>query len=255
MRCRRGGELRLCARNLEIDASYASMMPGTEAGPYVILEVGDTGSGIAPEIIERIFDPFFTTKPLGQGTGLGLSTVLGIVKSHGGHVSVSSDPGKGTNFQVYLPAIAVHDKIPGTFQSDSDSDPAKGHGQTILVVDDEDAVRGTVRNVLHAQGYRVLQAADGTEALAVFAKHSSEIAVVLTDLMMPFMNGVALIRALRAMSPETPIIASTGLGKKAQFAELDSMNIKTILNKPYRAKALLHAINEALHPSATPPSS
>ena len=246
-----GGRLRLSARNLVLDASYSSMMPGTAPGPYVLLEASDSGSGIPPEIVERIFDPFFTTKGIGKGTGLGLSTVLGIVKNHGGHINVTSERGGGTTFQIYLPASA--DCAGSLHPSDPAVRPPEGRGECVLVVDDEETVRGAAKTVLEAHGYRVMQAADGTEALAIFAKNSAGIAVVLTDLMMPLMDGVVLIHALRKMQPGLPIIASTGLGEKTRLAELQAMNVKAVLNKPYGAGTLLRIVHEILHPTPEEP--
>ncbi len=242
-----GGKLRLGARNLVLDANFASMMPGITPGPYVLLEAGDNGSGIPPEIVERIFDPFFTTKAVGQGTGLGLSTVLGIVKNHGGHIVVNSEPGRGTTFKVYLPASV--DSADALGASDSAKALPKGSGECVLFVDDEETVRGAARTVLAAHGYRVLQATDGADALAIFAQNPAGIALVLTDLMMPLMDGMALIHALRKMKPAMPIIASTGLGEKGRLAELKAMNIHTILTKPYGADTLLRTVHGALHPA------
>jgi CheY-like chemotaxis protein len=244
-----GGTLRLSASNLQIDASYASMVPESTPGPHVLIEVGDTGSGIPAEIMDRIFDPFFTTKGIGKGTGLGLSTVHGIVKNHGGLIKVASEPGKGTSFQVWLPAAPDQAALP---VSASRAGLSVESGETVLVVDDEPAIASAVRTVLEPHGYRVMLAADGTEALGVFAQHSGSIALVITDIMMPHMNGVTLIRALQKMKPGIPVIASTGLGKKAQIAELKTMGIETILYKPYNALTLLHAIHGALHPPAVP---
>lgn len=246
-----GGKLCVSVRNLMVDGNYSSMVPGITAGPYVVLEVSDTGSGIPAEIMERIFDPFFTTKSIGQGTGLGLSSVLGIVKNHGGHVNVTSVPGKGTTFQIFLPAAI--DTVVAPNHSGPPQCPPSGNGEVILVVDDEESVRGAVRTVLGAYGYRTLQAADGTEALAVFAQNSSSISLVLTDLMMPHMGGVTLMRALHAMKPSLPVIASTGLGKKANLAALREMKIETVLSKPYNADTLLRAVQEVLHPAAGGP--
>ena len=245
-----GGRMRLHAANLELDANYASMVPEAAPGPYVLLEVTDTGSGIPPEIIERVFDPFFTTKGIGKGTGLGLSTVLGIVKSHGGFIHVNTEPGKGTTFQVHLPASPDQAALPADA---SRLDIPEGHDELVLVVDDEESVRGAARFALENSGYRVLLAADGTEALAVFAMNSGSVAAVLTDLMMPFMDGVAFIRALRTMAPKLPIIASTGLGEKAQIASLMAMNVETVLHKPFGAGILLRTIHRALHPEASSP--
>jgi CheY-like chemotaxis protein len=246
-----GGKLRLRAANLDLDSSYASMLADATPGLHVLLEVSDTGSGIPPEVLERIFEPFFTTKGLGQGTGLGLSTVLGIVKSHGGFLNVKSEPGKGTTFQVYLPAAVNRGAAPPTA---SPSDPPTGRGELVLVVDDEIAVCNAARTVLEAHGYRVLLATDGTEALAESAQNSGTISLVLTDIMMPHMDGMVLLRALCKMKPGLPMIASTGLGDKVQLTQLKALGVKSVINKPYSALTLLNAIHEALHPAANSPS-
>jgi PAS domain S-box-containing protein len=242
-----GGRLRLSAANLDIDASYASMLPESVPGPYVLLEVADTGGGIPPEIQELIFDPFFTTKGIGKGTGLGLSTVHGIVKNHGGFIKVASEPGKGTVFRIYLPAAPDQDAE--TADASSAALP-RGNGELVLVVDDETAITTSAKNVLGSLGYRVLLANDGTEAMALFAQKLNSIALVITDIMMPHMGGVAMARALRKMKPGIPVIASTGLGEKAHISELKEMGIETILSKPYNAETLLRTIHGVLHPPA-----
>jgi len=245
-----GGELRVFASNCELDETHAGMLPGATPGPNVLLEIRDRGTGIPPEIREQIFDPFFTTKEPGMGTGLGPSTVLGIVKSHGGHVGVISEPGEGTTFQIHLPAVrdAAADVADATLDA-----PPLGHGECVLVVDDEERVRKSVRMVLEAHGYTALLASDGIDALAVFAKHHGTIAVVLTDLMMPHMDGVAFIRAVRRIAPRVPIVASTGLGTKKQLAELKQTNINALLTKPYGVESLLCTIRDVL--SGTPSDS
>ncbi|MDR3403517.1 MAG: PAS domain S-box protein [Chthoniobacter sp.] len=239
-----GGKLKLRARNVMLDESFTSMLPGATPGPNVLLEVEDSGGGIPPEIVERIFDPFFTTKGIGKGTGLGLSTVIGIVKSHGGHIGVKSEVGVGTTFQVYLPAAAGDS--PAAHASQSSAEIPIGHGECILVVDDEEHVRRSVRFALEVHGYTVMEAFDGTDALAIFAQNTDQIALVLTDLMMPYMDGVALVHALRRIKPEIPIIASTGLGRKRQLAELERMNIQAMLTKPYGNDVLLNSVHAAL---------
>jgi PAS domain S-box-containing protein len=245
-----GGMLKLSARNVEVDENYAAMLADVKAGRYVVVRVIDEGTGIPPEILGRIFDPFFTTKGVGKGTGLGLSTVLGIVKSHGGAIQVSSEIGKGTVFQVYLPAVEESERAEG---DEVPLPPSPGSGELVLVVDDEATVRGAAQSVLEANGYRVLCAADGTEALAVFAQHSDEVSVVITDLMMPFMDGIALARALRKMRPDLQVVASTGLGEKTQLAELKRVGVDVLLHKPYGADSLLRVVYQLLHPGSEPP--
>ncbi|MDI1314362.1 ATP-binding protein [Prosthecobacter sp.] len=238
-----GGTLRLSATNLDIDDSYASMLPEITPGQYVLLEVGDTGSGISPKILERIFDPFFTTK--GVGKGAGLSSVHGIVKSHGGLFKVASECGVGTTFQIYLPASLDQEVVA---ELDSSATPPTGHGELVLVVDDEPAITHAARTVLEANGYRVLLANDGAEALAALSENMCDGAVVLTDVMMPVMNGVLLVRTLRKVSSDVPIIGSTGVAEKALLDQLNELHVESILRKPYNAGTLLRAIHDALHP-------
>ncbi len=242
-----GGTLRLSATNLDIDASYASMLSEIAPGPHVLLEVSDTGSGIPPEVLERIFDPFFTTKEIGKGTGLGLSTVHGIVKSHGGLLKVVTALGKGTTFQIYLPAAPDQAAITDI----SASAPAPtGHGECVLVVDDEVAIANAAREVLEANGYRVLLANNATEALVLYTEHSQEVALILTDIMMPVMNGVLFLRTLRKINPDVPVIASTGLCNQAQLDTLKSLGVDTVLHKPYNSNTLLRTIDGVLHAKA-----
>lgn len=239
-----GGALRISASNLLVDESYVSMLPQAKEGPYVQVEVSDTGCGIPPAILERIFDPFFTTKGVGKGTGLGLSTVFGIVHAHGGFLSVSSVVGKGSRFQVFLPAISSPaiglEKTPAMTLSPS------GRGETVLVVDDEETVLRAAESVLRESGYEVLVAGDGVQALAVFAMNADRISVVLTDVMMPKMDGVVLTRALLKMQRGLPIIAATGLGEEGQRSELQSLGVTTILDKPFGADTMLEAVHSAL---------
>ncbi len=241
-----GGTLRQSATNLDIDLSYASMMPEITPGRYVLLQVSDTGSGIPPEIVERIFDPFFTTKGVGKGTGLGLSTVHGIVKSHGGLLKVDSQSGIGTTFQIYLPAAPDQEVVADI---DSLAPPTTGHGELVLVVDDEPAISNAARSVLEANGYRVLLASDGAEALSVLSQNMHDVAVVLTDVMMPVMNGMLLLRTLRKMNLNVPVIGSTGLAEKAHLDQLKELHVKAVLRKPYNAGTLLRTLHAVLHPN------
>ncbi len=238
-----GGTLRLNAANLDIDASYASTLPESTPGQHVLLEVSDTGSGIPPEILERIFDPFFTTKGVGKGTGLGLSTVHGIVKSHGGFLKVASDLGKGTTFKVYLPVAP--DQV-AVAAATAPSPPPTGRGELVLVVDDEAAVINAAQTVLEANGYRVMLAADATEALVKFTENSRDIALVLTDIVMPVMDGVLFLRTLRKINPNIPVIASTGHSEQKQVATMRELGIESVLHKPYDAGTLLRTIHAAL---------
>jgi len=240
-----GGTLTISAENLSLDAQYAgqSLNLGAKAGPYVFLQVKDTGAGIPPEVVEKIFDPFFTTKELGKGTGLGLSTSLAILKSHGGFIHVYSEVGKGTTFKIYLPAQT--ESSPEVVAAQAAELP-HGNQELILVVDDEAPFRQITQQTLEAFGYRVVLAADGAEAVAVFARRGAEIAVVLTDMMMPIMDGPATIQVLRRMNPKVRIIGSGGLTPHGHVAHALSLGLEHFLPKPYTAETLLKAIKQVL---------
>jgi len=240
-----GGELCLGVENFDIDEAYASMTPGAKVGPYVMLQITDTGSGIPKDIIDKIFDPFFTTKDVGQGTGLGLSTVVGIVRSHGGFINVSSEPGR-TSFKVYLPAKKMGD-ISNSVQADAMV--PRGNGETILVVDDEVIIREVAQLILESNGYRVLLAEDGPAALAAFARQMSQIDVVITDLAMPLMDGLILVRTLRQIQPALKIIVSTGRNEDCQAAGMAQLHVDGCLTKPYTTRNLLIKLNHVLHSS------
>jgi PAS domain S-box-containing protein len=230
-----GGTLTLRADNFDVDEYYASMTPGAIRGPHVLLEIHDTGNGIPRDLIAKIFDPFFTTKDIGKGTGLGLATVLGIVKSHGGFVNVTSEPGS-TTFKVFLPAVAENDSATPTASAEM---IPRGDGETVLVVDDEPFFREVAETVLNKQGYKTLLAEDGIEAIALFARHSKNIAVVVTDIVMPFMDGLTLARTLRRMEPGIKIIISTGRDEDCQKAEIMALDLNGCLAKPYTGATLL----------------
>src|SRR5690349_4906276 len=177
-----GGSISITAQNIVLDENYARMHIEAKAGRFVAIHVADTGPGMTAEIQSRIFEPFFTTKEMTKGTGLGLSTALTIVKSHGGFINVYSELHKGSQFTLYLPAVDT----PGAADSVAlQTDLLLGNGELILVVDDEDSIREITRGTLETFGYTVLTASDGTEALALYADKKNEIAVVLTDMVMP----------------------------------------------------------------------
>jgi len=240
-----GGSISIKAQNVFLDENYARMHIEAKAGRFVSASVSDTGPGMAPEVQSRIFEPFFTTKEMTKGTGLGLSTALTIVKSHGGFINVYSELHKGSQFAVYLPALDV----PGTFDpAAAQTDLPLGRGELILVVDDEDSIREITRGTLETFGYSVLTASDGTEALALYADKKNEIAVVLTDMVMPFMDGPATIRALQRMNPDVRIIAASGLGTGMHAGEGTLEGVSVFLNKPYTAEKLLKTLAGVLRP-------
>jgi len=241
-----GGTISIMAENVTVDENYARMHIEAESGPFVVITVADTGVGMSPEVQSRIFEPFFTTKEMSKGTGLGLPTVETIVKSHGGFINFDSEPGKGTQFALYFPALGSDDAVEaGTEQSDL----PLGDGELILVVDDEQAIREITRSTLETFGYRVLTASDGTEAVAMFAEKKNEIAVVLTDMVMPFMDGPATVRALRKMDPRVQIIAASGLPAGQRSGKNSLGGIEVFLNKPYTAEKLLKVLAEVLKAS------
>jgi two-component system sensor kinase len=238
-----GGRLTIIAANAVLQEADCVGLPDAKPGPYVRLTVADTGTGIPPEIQEKIFDPFFTTKEYGKGTGLGLSTVLGIVKGHGGVITVFSEMGKGTQFQILLPAEESA-RVQATEQKASA--PSAGHGELILVVDDEASIRHITKGNLEANGYRVLTAQDGSEGVALYAQHREEIQLVLTDIMMPRIDGVGLARTVHAMNPEARIIAGSGLAASVEAAEKSGTPFQAFLLKPYTADKLLKTVSEVL---------
>jgi len=238
-----GGRLQIEAGNLLLDEPDLMRRPGAKPGPYVVLSVSDTGTGIPPHAIDKIFDPFFTTKEAGKGTGLGLSTAMGIVKSHGGFMNVYSEVGKGTQFMFYLPA----EETASTRRAEEERpELPKGNGEFVLVVDDEGTILEMTKATLETYGYRVLTAKDGTEALASCAQHRKAISVVVTDMMMPFMDGPATIRALRKLDPAIKVIAVSGLTGNKNRAGVADTGSTLFLQKPYTTEQLLHALHETL---------
>src|SRR5262245_55839159 len=237
-----GGRLTLSARNEMLDEHFARINPEARVGPHIVICVEDNGVGIPPHNLERIFDPFFTTKEVGQGTGLGLSTVLGIVKNHGGFVRVYSDLDKGSRFTVYLPA--ARDAVLPT-AAESASRRPRGNGQLILVIDDESSIREIARAILESANYRVITAGDGAEGLALYGQRQAEINAVFVDLMMPVMDGFTTIRALQKINAHVLIIAPSGLMERGKSVEMVG-GIREFLSKPFNAEALLQAVQNVL---------
>jgi len=242
-----GGILRLSGENRFVDPTYASMTPQAKVGPYVVLKVEDSGKGIPPELLDRIFDPFFTTKPEGQGTGLGLATVSGIVKSHGGFLEVTSKEGQGTVFTVFLPASPEQSL---TSQARDGYRAVRGQGEGVLVVEDEQNILDITCRVLAAHGYCPVAARDGAEALALLMQQNGRVKLVLTDVCMPIMDGLALLKVLRRMDPKPAVIVMTGqvtdaLSDKAP-AQLRERGIEAILAKPFTTEQLLTVLAETL---------
>ncbi len=234
-----GGTLHIVAENLLINEQYARMHLDASVGPYVMITVTDTGTGIPPDILHRIFDPFFTTKEVGKGTGLGLSAVLGIVKSHGGFVDVQSEVNQGSTFKVYLPANQST-----VLPTDDDLELLFGQQELILVVDDEAAICETTKTMLDTYNYQVLTASDGIEAIALFAEHKDRIKGVLMDIMMPSIDGLAVIPVLRRFNSNVYVVAMSGLNSTEAVLQAERLGCQGFLPKPFTTRELLQILHK-----------
>lgn len=247
-----GGKVRIATRNVGPDEKFAYKTPGMPAGEYVLLEVTDTGTGIAPDVLEHIFEPFFTTKPVGQGTGLGLSTVYGIVKQTGGFVYCSSELGQGTTFHILLPRHVETAEEAARAAENAKPDQPQAAGTdltgsaTILLVEDEEAVRAFASRALASRGYTVHEAGTGTEALAVMEETDGAIDLVVSDVVMPEMDGPSLLRELRKQRPDLKIIFVSGYAEDAFAKNLPEGEQFHFLPKPFTLKALATAVKDAL---------
>ncbi len=239
-----GGTLTLRSSILVVDDVFAEMSPSTVPGRYVVFRVSDTGTGMSRDTQAKLFEPFFTTKPVGEGTGLGLSTVSAIVRNHGGFVQVESALDKGTTFSVYLPTDA--ESLAGEADALSRPSPSHGAGQLVLMVDDEASIREVAQRTLECFGYRVLTAEDGAAAVALYAQHGREIAVVVVDMMMPILDGAATIVALKALDPNVCIVASSGMASSHYVAATAKAGVKHFVQKPYAVSELLAVISACI---------
>jgi PAS domain S-box-containing protein len=237
-----GGKLTITADNILIDDNYSKMQSEAKPGPFVVLTISDTGMGIPRKILDKIFEPFFTTKDIGKGTGLGLSTVHAIVKSHGGFVNVYSEVTKGTTFKIYFPAQAKDQSISAEVISPT---LPQGNGELVLIVDDEATIRDITKSTLEANGYNAITANDGTEAIALYAQNRENIKIVISDIMMPIMDGAVTIRALQKMNPDIKIIAASGL-ITSDVKNLGT-HVQGFLTKPFSAEKLLTIIHDVLN--------
>ena len=241
-----GGTLTIAASRVELDASFARGHWDMTAGPYVRLSVSDTGVGMSPEVQSRIFEPFFTTKGTAEGTGLGLSSVYGIVRQGGGFVWVYSEPGRGATFKVHLPEVDAPVPEAGAV-TDPQADPALGAaGETILVVEDLPAVRSAVRRILERYGYTVLEALTPTMALDLARSHRGALHLLLTDVVMPEMSGPELAQAVRTLRPTTRVLFMSGYTPDTaqRMGALDAG--ADLLEKPFSAEALVGRVRDAL---------
>lgn len=236
-----GGRLTIETANVILDERFQRRHPEATPGEYVMMAVSDTGVGIPPEIIDRIFEPFFTTKEIGRGTGLGLSVVYGIVCQNEGHIFVESEPGRGTRFEIYLPAIQAPASEPWSGQEGF----PRGGDETILVVEDEDVVREVAARILRSQGYTVLEARNGEEALRWCDQHGGPLHLLLTDVVMPQMSGQELARRVQALRPDVRVLFTSGYSDSIMRQQMPVVE-GTFLQKPFAVRELLGKVREVL---------
>ena len=250
-----GGVLRLSARRVELDEAAARQAADLRPGVFVRLAVGDTGTGIPPEVLERIFEPFFTTKPRGKGTGLGLSSAYGIVRSHGGFIEVRSEVGAGTEFGVYIPACQP---VPaGRLASAHAVRALAGAGRGVLVVDDEEMIRNVSGHLLRKRGFVVTLAEEGEAALRVLQANPGGFAAAIIDLMMPGMSGYKLAREIRLLAPKLPIIVASGMAGAVEAGDereiLHGLGVRQVLRKPFVEADLMAALAAEIEPTPVSP--
>lgn len=238
-----GGTLKIAAENAELDNYELQLQAERRSGPHIVVSVTDTGCGMSQDTMMKIFEPFFTTKGVGKGTGLGLSTVNGIVKGHGGFVNVYSEPGVGSTFRLYFPAVT---QGAGNRKPESAAPLPNGKGETILLVDDEPAIRQIAKGTLETYGYRVLTAGDGQEAEEVYRRNQKEIVLVITDMMMPVRDGRETIRVLKGINPELKIVVTSGLVSTEKEDDGWHRQTQAFIAKPFTAEKLLRTLKDVL---------
>jgi CheY-like chemotaxis protein len=239
-----GGTLAIKMQSVMLDAIGTGTNPESKPGPYVVITVTDTGTGIPKEIQDKIFEPFFTTKAPNEGTGLGLSTCFSIIKSHGGFITCSSETGRGSAFKVYLPAN--NKPVETENQATETSHLPSGHGELVLIVDDEKAIRTIAQKVLENFGYRVVTAVNGAEAVSIYRERQPDIAVVITDMAMPVLDGSAAVIALKAINPRVKIIGMSGFHVPNGAAGAKNTDVDVFIPKPYTTEILLNALHKVL---------
>jgi PAS domain S-box-containing protein len=238
-----GGTLVIETENVTLGDDYLDTHVGACAGDYVLLSVSDTGAGMDKDIVDHIFEPFFTTKEFGKGTGLGLASVYGIVKSYEGYISCYSEVGQGTTFKIYLPAVEPQAMPEGKTAQD---DLPRGGDETILLVDDEESIRTFASAILERFGYRVLTGASGEEALEIIGRTGGKIALVILDLGMPGMGGHRCLEEIRKIDPPAKVLIASGYSMNAQVKKSLEMGAAGYIGKPYRINVLLRKVREIL---------
>ena len=238
-----GGKLIFQTANCVLDESFCSRYPEMSPGEYVALTISDTGVGMERDVLDRIFEPFFSTKKTGEGTGLGLAMVFGIIKKHGGHITCRSEPGIGTTFKMYFPVAK---------EENNDEDASKSGEQfamgseTILLVDDEELICDLGKRILARHGYRVITASNGKEALRIYQKRKNEIKLVILDMIMPVMGGNECLSELLKIDPKTKVLISTGYFSNVAPTESIKTGTRGSVRKPFNIKDLLQSVRRAL---------
>ncbi len=239
-----GGTISVNLENFLADSKFAKAHLHSNEGPYILITVSDTGTGIPPEYLDKIFEPFFTTKEVGKGTGLGLATCNSIIRNHNGFLSVYSEQNKGTTFKIFLPAKCDETQIS---EEQYKQELHSVEGLKILLVDDEAAIREISKDVLETYGYSVRSTANGAKAIAIFGTNEDKFDLILTDLEMPVMNGIELVRQIRKKDKNIKIIVSSGLFTEEKLKELSVCDVNIFLPKPYTAEILISTIQDILH--------
>lgn len=237
-----GGKLRVECANAELDDAHATNHAGAKTGPHVVLSVEDEGIGMSRDVLSRVFEPFFTTKSVGRGTGLGLATVYGVVTQAGGHVTVESEPGVGSTFRVFMPAVEALPSEPDTATS---PDSLRGE-EVVLICEDEEAVRRITASILKDAGYTVLEAENGKHALEVAGRYEGTIDLLITDLVMPEMSGKVLAEQMAACRPETRIVFVSGYTADVVGRQVAEHELENFLPKPFTRDELLRQARQAL---------
>jgi two-component system cell cycle sensor histidine kinase/response regulator CckA len=237
----KGGILQVSLEEVTVDESMTMRDPDLMPGRYQRLKVSDTGHGMSPEVVERIFDPFFSTKGPGEGTGLGLSVVHGIVKKHGGGIDVKSTPGEGTTFEIFFPSLEEMATEP-----DQEAEVLPTGNERILLVDDETSMAEMERDMLESLGYRVTARTSSVEALKAFRARPDQFDLVVTDMTMPLMTGAEFSRKILALRPDMPIILCTGFSERIQEETAKSIGVREFVMKPIILRDIAHIIRRAL---------
>jgi CheY-like chemotaxis protein len=237
-----GGTLSIETANVQLNEEYCSAYLKTKPGNYVLLTVSDTGKGMDKETLSHIFEPFYTTKEKGKGTGLGLATVYGIVKAHGGHITCYSEPGIGTSFKIYLPAIQTKKEL----ETQTSKTAIPGGTETILLVEDDETIVGLGVAILNRFGYKVIIAGNGKEALEIYQVEKDSIALILLDLIMPVMDGKKCLEEILLVNPNAKVVLASGHSEGGPADGAVADRAKGFVQKPYNMRQLLTTIREVL---------